>query len=93
MCATSCQRLPYQPYPYYDSALQPPVSVFHQYTAHTAFQSGPAPASLLPVEHVAKVSVWRWSAPHVQCSGRILPGKDNIILLTTDPLPLPPILF
>ena len=63
MCATSCQRLPYQPYPYYDSALQPPVSVFHQYTAHTAFQSGPAPASLLPVEHVAKVSAWRWSAP------------------------------
>ena len=31
--------------------------------------------------------------PRVQCSGRISPGKDNIILLTTDPPPLPPILF
>ena len=57
------QRLPYQPYPYYDPALQPPVSVSHQYTAHTAFPAGPASASLLPVEHVAKVSAWRWPAP------------------------------
>ena len=49
-------RLPYQPYPYYDPALQPPVSA-HQYTA---FPAGPAP---VPVDHAAQVSVGRWPAP------------------------------
>ena len=51
-------RLAYQPYPYYDPTLQPPVSS-HQYT-HTAFPAGPSP---VPVDHAAQVSAGRWPAP------------------------------